>query len=100
MPKLYINRRLAAEHTADPSQDPDAKRSVFHQVRSLGRDCWMEWEETPSEPGTGWIGGGGGVGGREKGGGGGREMGGGGKGIEGEGETGIVWGQRLAHFTP
>ena len=34
MPKLFINRRLAAEHTADPSQDPEAKHSLFHQVRT------------------------------------------------------------------
>ncbi|XP_048588290.1 E3 ubiquitin-protein ligase HECTD3-like isoform X2 [Nematostella vectensis] len=32
MPKLFINRRLAAEHRADPSQDPDAKYSMFHQL--------------------------------------------------------------------
>ena len=43
---------------------------------------------------------GGGGGGAREGRGGGREMGGGGKGIEWEGEIGIVWGQRLAHFTP
>lgn len=34
MPKLFINRRTAAEHRADPAQDPDAKRSIFNQVRT------------------------------------------------------------------
>lgn len=32
MPKLFINRRTAAEHRADPAQDPDAKRSIFNQL--------------------------------------------------------------------
>lgn len=32
MPKLFINRRSAAEHRADPTQDPDAKCSIFNQV--------------------------------------------------------------------
>lgn len=32
MPKLFINRRSAAEHRADPTHDPDAKRSIFNQL--------------------------------------------------------------------
>jgi len=32
LPKLYINRRAAADHKDDPSQDPDAKNSVFMQI--------------------------------------------------------------------
>ena len=32
MPKLYINRRAAAEHKADPSLDPDCKNTVFNQI--------------------------------------------------------------------
>ena len=32
MPKLFINRRSAAEHRADPTQDSDAKCSIFNQV--------------------------------------------------------------------
>ena len=34
MPKLFINRRSAAEHRADPTQDPDAKHSILNQVSS------------------------------------------------------------------
>ncbi|KAJ7383020.1 hypothetical protein OS493_031190, partial [Desmophyllum pertusum] len=32
MPKLFINRRSAAEHRADPKQDPDAKHSIVTQL--------------------------------------------------------------------
>lgn len=32
MPKLFINRRSAAEHRADPTQDPDAKHSILNQL--------------------------------------------------------------------
>ncbi|XP_068728218.1 E3 ubiquitin-protein ligase HECTD3-like [Montipora capricornis] len=32
MPKLFVNRRAAVEHKADPAQDPDAKRSIFNQL--------------------------------------------------------------------
>ena len=32
MPKLYINRRAAAEHKADPSLDPHYKQSIFYQI--------------------------------------------------------------------
>jgi len=32
IPKIYINRHLAAEHIVEPSVDPDAKNSVFHQL--------------------------------------------------------------------
>ena len=32
LPKLYINRRAAAEHRSDPSLDPDAKNSVCMQI--------------------------------------------------------------------
>ncbi|ELU04919.1 hypothetical protein CAPTEDRAFT_168000 [Capitella teleta] len=32
MPKLYINRRAAADHKIDPSLDPDYKNSIFHQI--------------------------------------------------------------------
>ena len=35
MPKLFINRRTASEHRTDPSQDPDAKQSIFNQVRTV-----------------------------------------------------------------
>ena len=31
-PKLYINRRAAAEHRDDPAQDPEAKNSMFMQI--------------------------------------------------------------------
>ena len=34
MPRIYINRHLAAQHIVDPEFDIDAKNSVFHQV------CW------------------------------------------------------------
>lgn len=32
MPKLFINRRSAAEHRADPTQDPDAKHAILNQL--------------------------------------------------------------------
>ena len=32
MPKLYINRRAAADHKTDPSLDPDCKNSIFNQI--------------------------------------------------------------------
>ncbi|XP_072048843.1 E3 ubiquitin-protein ligase HECTD3-like isoform X2 [Amphiura filiformis] len=32
LPKLYINRRSAADHRADPSQDPLCKSTIFTQV--------------------------------------------------------------------
>ena len=32
MPKLYINRRAAAEHRSDPSLDREYKNSVFSQI--------------------------------------------------------------------
>ncbi len=32
MPKLYINRRTAAEHKTDPTQDPECKNSIFNQI--------------------------------------------------------------------
>lgn len=32
MPKLYINRCLAAEHRMDPSLDPEYKQTIFSQV--------------------------------------------------------------------
>ena len=32
LPKLYINRRAAADHKADPSLDPEYKNSVFYQI--------------------------------------------------------------------
>lgn len=32
MPKLYINRRAAAEHRSDPKKDPDCKNSIFSQI--------------------------------------------------------------------
>lgn len=32
MPKLFINRRSAAEHRADPTQDPEAKHSILNQL--------------------------------------------------------------------
>ena len=33
MARIYINRHLAAEHLVDPSLDPEAKNSIFNQVR-------------------------------------------------------------------
>ena len=40
MPRLYINRRSAADHRADPSQDPQCKHAVFIQVGGgkIGRE--------------------------------------------------------------
>ncbi len=32
MPKLYVNRRTAAEHKSDPSQDPECKNAIFNQI--------------------------------------------------------------------
>ncbi|XP_057298971.1 E3 ubiquitin-protein ligase HECTD3-like [Hydractinia symbiolongicarpus] len=32
MPKIYINRHIAAEHLVDPLGDPDAKNSIFNQL--------------------------------------------------------------------
>jgi E3 ubiquitin-protein ligase HECTD3 len=32
MPKLYINRRAAADHKTDPSLDPEYKNSIFYQI--------------------------------------------------------------------
>jgi len=32
MPKLYINRRAAADHKSDPSLDPECKNTVFTQI--------------------------------------------------------------------
>ncbi|XP_014679289.1 PREDICTED: E3 ubiquitin-protein ligase HECTD3-like, partial [Priapulus caudatus] len=32
IPKLYVNRCTAAEHHADPSSDPECKRSIFIQI--------------------------------------------------------------------
>ncbi|XP_077981106.1 E3 ubiquitin-protein ligase HECTD3-like isoform X2 [Glandiceps talaboti] len=32
MPKLYINRRTAAEHKTNPSLDPECKNTIFKQI--------------------------------------------------------------------
>ncbi len=32
MQKLYINRRAAADHKIDPSQDPEYKNTVLAQI--------------------------------------------------------------------
>lgn len=50
MPKLFINRRSAAEHRADPTQDPDAKRSIFNQVSGV---CFLGmFNERSGDPAT------------------------------------------------
>ena len=35
IPKIFLNRHLAAEHLVDPSNDPEAKHAIFNQVNSL-----------------------------------------------------------------
>ncbi|XP_065069856.1 E3 ubiquitin-protein ligase HECTD3-like [Rhopilema esculentum] len=32
VPKIFVNRHQAAEHVVNPSQDPDAKHSIFNQL--------------------------------------------------------------------
>ena len=35
IPKIFLNRHLAAEHLVNPSNDPEAKHAIFNQVNSL-----------------------------------------------------------------